>query len=250
MTDVGPRSRGPVERVAYKTGSTYTGVDESFVGQKPGIKKTVYKLDEGIYRTREVKLTLGYGGYDPERYKGKDGLKLGLTLPEKWLDGGVPASRLRDVFIKSYRKKHPAARLATAADSEWGLAIKDESLLLFSKKRLPDDAVITEALYDRQEVWAMGEWDWAEHEAALGKLRAAIKDDLANTMRHVVRGMPLPTVAACPHCRRSHPFFHTPSPPQHRHALSLPPPASPPANLPPLCLPPLYRYTIRAPSCR
>lgn len=241
MTDVGPRSRGPVERVAYHTGSTYTGVDESFVGQKPGIKKTVYKVDEGIYRTREVKLVLGYGGYDPERYTGKDGLKLAITLPEKWLDGGVPASRLRDVFIKSYRKKHPSAPLATAADSEWGLAIKDESLLLFSKKRLPDDAVITEALYDRQEVWAMGEWDWAEHESALGKLRAAIKEDLANTMRHVVR-KPVPPPAEATHAQRSSsPYsMHTRSTPYRPcHSLfPLPPPRGALVRIPPLTPPP------------
>ena len=37
----------------------------------------------------------------------------------------------------------------------WCLAIKDESMLLFSKKRLDDDADLTKALYDRQEVYAM-----------------------------------------------------------------------------------------------
>ena len=60
---------------AYRTGSTYTGVDESVVGCKPGIVKTVVKVDEGVYKTREVKLTLRYGGYDPDTYDGADGDK-------------------------------------------------------------------------------------------------------------------------------------------------------------------------------
>ncbi|EOD05658.1 hypothetical protein EMIHUDRAFT_107310 [Emiliania huxleyi CCMP1516] len=150
---LGPRPT-PVQP-AYRTGSTYTGVDESVVGCKPGIVKTVVKVDEGVYKTREVKLTLRYGGYDPDTYDGADGLVLSLTLPAKWLDGGVPIRRLRDAFIGHYRKKRPSARLAAAADEEWGLAIKDESMLLFSKKRLDDDADLTKALYDRQEVYAM-----------------------------------------------------------------------------------------------
>ena len=167
MPELGPRSKGPVERLAYRSGLTYTGVDESFVGKKPGIKKVITKLEEGVYRTREAKLTLLYGGYDAENYEGSEGLRLSVTLPEKWLDGGVPVSRLRAAFIQSYRKKFPAARLSRAADAEWGLAVKDESLLIFSKRRLDDGEIITEALYDRQEVHAMGEWDWAEHEARL-----------------------------------------------------------------------------------
>ena len=114
MPDLGPRSKGPVDRVAYHTGSTYTGVDESYVGQKPGIKKTVHKVDEGVYKTRDVKLTLSYGGFDPGHYKGDEGLALNITLPVKWLDGGVPVARLRDAFIKSYRKKHPSSRLAVS----------------------------------------------------------------------------------------------------------------------------------------
>mmetsp|Transcript_10068 Transcript_10068/g.29513 ORF Transcript_10068/g.29513 Transcript_10068/m.29513 type:complete len:445 (-) Transcript_10068:77-1411(-) len=181
---LGPRPT-PVQP-AYRTGSTYTGVDESVVGCKPGIVKTVVKVDEGVYKTREVKLTLRYGGYDPDTYDGADGLVLSLTLPAKWLDGGVPIRRLRDAFIGHYRKKRPSARLAAAADEEWGLAIKDESMLLFSKKRLDDDADLTKALYDRQEVYAMTAWDWEDHEAKLAELRKAVVDDLAHTMRHVI----------------------------------------------------------------
>ena len=72
-----------------------------------------------------------------------------------------------------------------ANDSQWALAIKDESLLLFSLKPVPDDAIITQVFYDRQDVWAMGDWDWADQDTELARLRKAVVDDLAHTVRHV-----------------------------------------------------------------
>eukprot|EP00967_Tisochrysis_lutea_P025518 scaffold29461_cov27-Tisochrysis_lutea.AAC.1 len=114
-------------------------------------------------------------------------LRLSLTLPERWMEGkGEKVARLRKPFIEAYRRKWPGSRLATAAEDEWGFAIKDESLLLFSKKRLQDDENICEALYDRQEVSVMAEWDWEDHARSLAELRKAVVDELAVTMRHVL----------------------------------------------------------------
>jgi len=169
----------------YKQGSSYTGVNEEMIGHKPGIVKTVVQLSYGVYKTREVKLSVDYCGYD-DASPCDDRLKISLTLPEKWLDHPTPVTELRKAFIKSYRRKFPSARLSQAEDSEWGLAMKDESMLMFSKKKVPDDAIITKIFYDRQEIWVMAEWDWEEHARELKRLRKVIVDDLAKTMRHVL----------------------------------------------------------------
>ena len=42
------------------------------------------------------------------------------------------------------------------SDGEVEMAIKDESMFLFSKKVVSDDAIIATTFYDRQDVYCMG----------------------------------------------------------------------------------------------
>ena len=156
MAYVGER---PTQPQTHRTGMTYSGVDEQMVGQKPGITKQTVRLEWGVYKTMEVKLFVGYHGWwDQQVEDGLPSMKVTLTLPEKWLDNPTPVSELKRFFIKAYRKKHPNAPLSVAED--WDVAIKDESMLLFSKKKVEDDAIITKVFYDRQEISAMLPSDW------------------------------------------------------------------------------------------
>eukprot|EP00316_Scyphosphaera_apsteinii_P008829 CAMPEP_0119311530 /NCGR_PEP_ID=MMETSP1333-20130426/22772_1 /TAXON_ID=418940 /ORGANISM="Scyphosphaera apsteinii, Strain RCC1455" /LENGTH=461 /DNA_ID=CAMNT_0007315929 /DNA_START=39 /DNA_END=1424 /DNA_ORIENTATION=+ len=176
--------KGPVTPLQYREGATYTGVDEYAIGHRPGIFKTTVQLSYGVYKTRDVKLSVEYCGFD-QNNPCEEKMKLTITLPEKWLDNPTPVSALRNAFIKAYRKKFPNSRLGKATDEEWCLSIKDESMMLFSKKRVPDDGIITHVFYDRQEIWAMTDPDWEDSEKELKRMRKIIVDDLAKTMKSV-----------------------------------------------------------------
>ena len=47
--------KGFVVPLQYREGSTYTGVDESAAGQRPGITKQTVQLSYGVYKTLEAK---------------------------------------------------------------------------------------------------------------------------------------------------------------------------------------------------
>ena len=163
---------------------TYTGVDNGAGGRKPGLSKQKIMLEPGVYQTRTAKLCLSYNGYD-ESKEVAHAMKVMVTVPEKWLDSDTPVSSLKAFFMKAYRKKHPTAPLSALADEEITLAIKDESMFVFSKKAVPDDAVIHKTFWDRQDVWAFGPQDWREMKGMLTKYRKLIVRSLAHTHRHV-----------------------------------------------------------------
>mgnify|MGYP007023202268 FL=1 len=48
------------------TGSTYTGVNETVAGRKPGITKSRVMVSYGVYETLPVKLALQYHGFSDE----------------------------------------------------------------------------------------------------------------------------------------------------------------------------------------
>ena len=75
-----------------------------------------------------------YHGFDEGREDVEFAMKVKVTLPEKWLDKPTPASKLKEFFMKAYRKKYPTAPLALLSDDEVELAVKDESMFMFSKK--------------------------------------------------------------------------------------------------------------------
>lgn len=152
----GGRSSG---RSAHISGQTFTGVNEAVVGNRPGIVKKTSMLEYGVYETKKVQLRLKYAGFDETR-ECHHPLTLAITLPEGWLDNPTPVSKLKSAFQKAYRLKYPEAPLANAADSEWSLAIKDASMFNWSKKRVPDDAIITKIFYERQQVCAKLQPDW------------------------------------------------------------------------------------------
>ena len=104
---------------------TYTGVNETYVGQKPGLTKTTTMLTSGVYDTRTAKLFPQYSGWtDTEEVK--DGYKVAVTIPAKWIDEPTPVKKLKETFLKTYKKKYPNAMLSQKSDDEIDVAIKDE----------------------------------------------------------------------------------------------------------------------------
>ena len=161
----------------------FTGVDES-ASRKPGIAKQTIQLSYGVYKTVDAKLELRHTGFD-DALPCAAPLKVTITLPQKWHDEPTPVRVLKQHFLAAYRRKHPNAPLALAADDAVSLAVKDESMFLFSKRRVADDDIVTRVFYDKQVVWAMGDADWRDLDAELNKLREAVADGVLYTMRHV-----------------------------------------------------------------
>jgi len=166
---------------------TYTGVNESYVGQKPGLKKQKIMLEPGVYKTRTAKLFPQYTGWDDTKLDEmtEPTLKIAVTCPEKWLDEPTPCRVLKQTFLKHYRKKFPHSKLAQLEDSAIDLAIKDESLFLFSKKVQNEDAPIHKSFYDHQDVYLMLPEDWAKQKKELKKMRRLIVDMLAHCLHNV-----------------------------------------------------------------
>ena len=89
-------------------------------------------------------------------------------------------STLKAFFMKSYRKKFPEAPLSKLSDEEVDMAVKDDSMFMFSKKVVPDSAIVKETFHDRQDVWAMGPADWQAMENELKMYRKTIVRALAH----------------------------------------------------------------------
>lgn len=164
--------------------TTHTGVNNQFGGKRAGLVKEKIMIEPGVYKTRTAALNVQYHGFDDtkEAYD-EDALKVKITLPEKWLDNPTPVEKLKAFFMKSYRAKHPHARLAKLSDNEIELATKDESMFVFSKRPVKDAAIIKDTFYDRQDLWAMGPADWDEMEKELKKYRKLIVRALAHCHR-------------------------------------------------------------------
>jgi len=166
---------------------TFTGVNESYVGQKPGLTIQKTMLEPGVYQTRTAKIFPQYTGWDETKTEEmtEPSLKIAVTCPEKWIENPTPVRTLKQTFLKHYRKKFPDSKLAKLDDSAIDLAIKDESLFLFSKKKQDEDAPIHKTFYDRQDVYLMLPEDWQKQAKELNRLRRTIVDLLAHCLHNV-----------------------------------------------------------------
>ena len=163
--------------------TTHTGVSNIRVG-KGNLQKQTIMISPGVYKTRTAALNVQYAGFDEGR-ECEDGYKVKLTLPEKWLDNPTPAGAIKTFFMKAYRKKFPEARLSKLSDDEIEIAIKDESMFMFSKKPVDESAIISETFIDRQDIYAMGAQDWEDMDKELKKYRRVIVKALAHCHRSV-----------------------------------------------------------------
>ena len=162
--------------------TTHTGVNNEYGGRKPGLTKQKIMIEPGVYQTRTAALNVQYHGFDDNRDCDHP-LKVKITMPEKWLDNPTPVSTLKAFFLKSYRKKFPEAPLSKLPDEEVDLSVKDESMFVFSKKKLSNDAIVHTTFYDRQDIWAMSAQDWKDMDDELKKYRRAIVRALAHCHR-------------------------------------------------------------------
>lgn len=70
---------------------TYTGINETYVGQKPGLTKTKTMLTPGVYETRTAKLFPQYSGWN-DQVAVEETYKIAVTVPEKWIDEPTPVA--------------------------------------------------------------------------------------------------------------------------------------------------------------
>jgi hypothetical protein len=180
-----PTGSAAMAHFAEATGNvrqTHTGVNNSYGGRAPGLSQTKVQLSYGVYETRMPALNLQYHGYD-DALECEHAFKAKVTIPEKWLTSPTPVSMLKAFFLKSYRKKFPDAPLSKLSDDAIQLAVKDQSMFVFSKEAVADDAIVSMTFYDRQDVWAMGPQDWADMEEKLKAYRRTIVRYLAHCHR-------------------------------------------------------------------
>ena len=180
-----PTGSAAMAHFAEATGNvrqTHTGVNNSYGGRAPGLSQTKVQLSYGVYETRMPALNLQYHGYD-DALECEHAFKAKVTIPEKWLTSPTPVSMLKAFFLKSYRKKFPDAPLSKLSDDAIQLAVKDQSMFVFSKEAVADDAIVSKTFYDRQDVWAMGPQDWADMEEKLKAYRRTIVRYLAHCHR-------------------------------------------------------------------
>lgn len=180
-----PTGSAAMAHFAEATGNvrqTHTGVNNSYGGRAPGLSQTKVQISYGVYETRMPALNLHYHGYD-DALECEHAFKAKVTIPEKWLTSPTPVSMLKAFFLKSYRKKFPDAPLSKLSDDVIQLAVKDQSMFVFSKEAVADDAIVSKTFYDRQDVWAMGPQDWADMEEKLKAYRRTIVRYLAHCHR-------------------------------------------------------------------
>ena len=163
------------------TRTTHTGVS-NVASTRAGLQKQKIMIEPGVYKVRTAALNVAYHGFDDSK-EVEHPLKVKVTIPEKWLDNPTPVSTLKAFFMKAYRKKWPDAPLSKLSDADVELAVKDESMFVFSKRPLDDAAIVSETFHDRQDVWAMSSDDWAAMDAELKKYRRAIVRALAHCHR-------------------------------------------------------------------
>ena len=88
------------------TRQTHTGVSESYGGKRPGLAKRKIQISYGVYETRMPVLNLQYHGFD-DLAECAHAFRAKITVPEKWLDSPTPLRKLKEFFLRSYRKKFP-----------------------------------------------------------------------------------------------------------------------------------------------
>ena len=158
---------------------SHTGVSNKAM-TRAGLEKQKVMIEPGVYKVRTAALNVQYHGFDDAKEDIEFTYKVKLTVPEKWLDNATPVSTLKAFFMKSYRKKFPEAPLSKLSDEEVDMAVKDDSMFMFSKKVVPDSAIVKETFHDRQDVWAMGPADWQAMENELKMYRKTIVRALAH----------------------------------------------------------------------
>ena len=180
-----PTGSAAMAHMSESTGGvrqTHTGVNNSYGGKLPGLQVSKVCISYGVYETRHPALNVQYHGFDDSR-ECEHAFKAKITIPEKWLSNSTTVATLKAFFMKSFRKKFPDAPLSKLADADVQLTIKDESMFMFSKKKVSDDAIVSKVFYDRQDVWAMGPEDWKAMDAELKNYRRTIVRYLAHCHR-------------------------------------------------------------------
>lgn len=84
--------------------------------------------------------------------------------------------------------RYPTAPLSLLANDEIDLAVKDESMFVFSKEVVPDSKVIYTEFWDRQDIYALGPQDWIDAMEELKRYRKMIVRSLAHVHRNVRHG--------------------------------------------------------------
>ena len=115
---------------------SHTGVSNKAM-TRAGLEKQKVMIEPGVYKVRTAALNVQYHGFDDAKEDIEFTYKVKLTVPEKWLDNATPVSTLKAFFMKSYRKKFPEAPLSKLSDEEVDMAVKDDSMFMFSKRSCP-----------------------------------------------------------------------------------------------------------------
>ena len=62
-----------------------------------------FVIDLGEYRRKKVRVFVQYEGHTVNALEKRDRLRVGITIPPKWIDS--KASKLKEIFIETYNKR-------------------------------------------------------------------------------------------------------------------------------------------------
>ena len=134
-------------------------------------KGAKYVIDCDEYRRKKVKVFVQYEGFQPGAIDTRLELRVGITLPDKWVD--APAYKLKKTFLKTYNDRHKKAPIEA---DKCLLAKNDLSYLSFSKDIIADDRLIGDAFCENEEIFVVTEADVEELDAEVDKLKKIIED--------------------------------------------------------------------------
>lgn len=130
-----------------------------------------YVIDCDEYKRKKVKVFVQYEGFQAGAVDVNIELRVGITLPDKWVD--APAYKLKAAFLKTYNSRHKRNPI----DPEKCLLAKgDQSYLSFSKDIVGDDQLIGDAFCENEEIFVVTEKDVEELDAEVANLKKVIED--------------------------------------------------------------------------
>eukprot|EP00658_Telonema_sp_P-2_P075716 TRINITY_DN6540_c0_g1_i3.p1 TRINITY_DN6540_c0_g1~~TRINITY_DN6540_c0_g1_i3.p1 ORF type:complete len:519 (-),score=117.67 TRINITY_DN6540_c0_g1_i3:427-1983(-) len=143
--------------------------------QAMSLAAVLYDPKLQTYSKRKLKVYLRYESWKPGVLAENMAMRSAVRISEKWLD--VTVEKLTRHYVGAFNSKHPEIALPV---SDCMLAIKDKSVLLYSKIILPPAGLIGDCLGDGQEVFVMTKEDMARQLREVQSLTLQLEDHDTN----------------------------------------------------------------------
>lgn len=129
-----------------------------------------YVIDLGEYRRKKVRVFVQYEGYTVNALERKDRLRVGISVPAKWIDS--QASKLKQIFIDAYNKR--CGRIQLSSKNALLSLVDTRSYLNFAKTMVPDDAIVGDVFHENEEIFLVTEEDVLKIDEAVKSIETSL----------------------------------------------------------------------------